>query len=102
MGYPNDILELIENVSASFGRAKTIEEAEAAWDHFHLLEGYIERTWPHERATIETCRRLKSGLSTYTMHIRQQMPSPYTGWTVYLSSLRGHVTPKYDASGYPI
>ncbi|MBB6299409.1 hypothetical protein [Rhizobium leucaenae] len=102
MAYPNDILELIDNVQSAFGKAKTIEEAEAAWDHFHLLEGYVERTWPHERTTVDALRRLKSGLSTFTLHVRQKMPSPYSGWGVDLSSLRSHVSPKYDKDGWPL
>lgn len=65
MVYPDKILALIDNVQSAFSKARTIEQAEAARDHFHVLEGYIERTWPHERATIDTLRRLKSGLSIH-------------------------------------
>jgi len=97
--YPDDILALIENVQSAFGKAKTIEQAESAWDHFHLLEGYVKRTWPHEGATMDALRRLKSGLSTFTMHIREGMPSPYAGWSVDLTSLRSHVSPKYGKDG---
>ncbi len=100
MGYPDEIFALIDNVQSAFGQARTIEEAEAAWDHFHLLEGYVERTWAHERPTMDSLRRLKSGLSTFTLHVRQRMPSPYNGWGVDLSSLRNQVSPKYDAKGY--
>lgn len=100
MGYPDEILSIIDNVRSAFGQAKTIEEAEAAWDHFHRLEGYVERTWPHERSTMDSLRRLKSGLSTFTLHVRQKMPSPYSGWSVELTALRSHVSPKYDAKGY--
>ena len=102
MGYPDDILGLIDNVQSAFGQLKTIEEAESAWDHFRLLEGYVERTWPHDRPTMDSLRRLKSGLSTFTLHIRQGMPSPYGGWQVELSALRSLVGPKYDKDGWPL
>ena len=99
MGYPDEIFALIAKVQSAFGAAKTIERAEAAWDHFHVLEAYVERTWPHEPETMDTLRRLNSSLSTFTMHIRQGMPSPYNGWLDDLSSLRSRVSPKYDENG---
>jgi len=99
MGYPDEVFALIDKLHSAFSTAKTIEQAEAAWDYFHLLEAYIERTWPHESAMMDTLRRLKSGLSTFTMHIRQRMPSPYNGWRGDLSSLRSRVSPKYDERG---
>lgn len=99
MGYPGEVFALIGNVHLAFGAAKTIEQAEAAWDHFHVLEAYIERTWPDEPATMDTLRRLNSSLSTFTMHIRQRMPSPYNGWRGDLGLLRSRVSPKYDERG---
>ncbi|MGM4980915.1 hypothetical protein [Rhizobium sp. 11_C7_N12_5] len=99
MGYPDEVFALIDNVHSAFSNSKTIEQAEAAWDYFHVLEAYIERTWPYEPATMDTLRCLKSSLSTFTMHIRQRMPSPYNGWRGDLSSLRNRVSPKYDERG---
>jgi hypothetical protein len=102
MSYPDDIMELIDNVQSAFGKARSIEEAEAAWDHFHLLEGYVERVWPNERPTMDALRRLKSGLSTFTLHVRQEMPSPFSGWSVELTALRRLVGPRFDKDGYPL
>ncbi len=99
MGYPDDVFALIDNLHSAFSAAKTIEQAEAAWDHFHVLEAYIERTWPHETATMDTLHCLKSSLSTFTMHIRQSMPSPYNSWRSDLGLLHNRVSPKYDERG---
>lgn len=101
MVYPDEIFALIDNVQSAFGKARTIEEAEAAWDHFYPLEGYIERTWPDDKATTGACRRLKLGLSQYTRDVREKMPSPSSGWSVELTALRSLVAPRYDKDGWP-
>ncbi|MGV1793822.1 hypothetical protein [Rhizobium sp. A37_96] len=94
MGYPDEISGLIDNLHSAFSAAKTIEQAEAAWDHFHVLEEYIEGRCSHEPATMDALQRLKSSLSTFTMHIRQRMPSPYNGWRGNLGLLHSRVSPK--------
>ncbi|SCB41675.1 hypothetical protein GA0061103_5893 [Rhizobium multihospitium] len=99
MGYPDKVFALIDNVHSAFSAAKTIEQTEAAWDYFHVLEAYIERTWPHEPATMDTLRRLISSLSTFTMHVRQRMPSPYNGWRSDLGLLRSRVSPNVSENG---
>ena len=99
--WPDDIYEHIDNLQKAVGEAKTIEELEAAWEHFNRIEGYVERSWPNDNSIIETCRRLKQGLGYYTRDVREGMPSPYSGWHVELSALRSSVGPKYGADGYP-
>lgn len=100
--FANDALKHIAGLRQAVGASKTIEELEAAWDHFYLLESYVERTWPTERATIECCGRVKSGLSTYTRHVREGMPSPYGGWRVDLGALENKVRPQWGTDGYPL
>ncbi len=101
-GYPHDIYEHIDNLASAVKSAKTIDALEDAWLHFQLIESYVERTWPDDKSTIETCRRLKAGLSQYTRDVRENMPSPYSGWMAVLSSLRSQVGPRYDKDGWPL
>lgn len=101
MNYPDDILELIAKTRSGFGEAKTIEDVTAAWHHFHLVEGYVERTWPDDKHTMEALGRAKSGLSAYTRDVRESMPSPYHGWSADLFALERCVRPQYDKDGWP-
>lgn len=100
--YPDNVYKLVDAVGASFHSAKTDEEVSAAWDHFQALEGFVERTWPSDKHLIDDVRRLKSGLSQFSRDRRERMPSPYTGWSVQLSSIRSKVGPQFGADGYPI
>lgn len=99
-GYPHDILALIDATSTAFREAKTIGDAEAAWDHFYRVEGYIEMTWPSDRELIETLRELKKHLSQFTLDVRRGYPSPFNGWSGTLSRLRSKVEGPYGLDGY--
>jgi len=100
--YPNDILKHIDDLQKDIGAAKNISDVEKAWEHFYRIKGYVERTWPNDKATMESCRRLKSGLSQYTLDVREGMPSPCIGWHVELTALRRLVSPRYDKDGWPL
>lgn len=100
-GYPHDILELIDKTAEAFSAAKNIADAEAAWDHFYRVEGYIEMTWPTDRKMLEALAQLKRYLSQFTSDVRNGYPSPFSGWAGTLGRLRSLVDVQYGPDGYP-
>lgn len=99
-GYPHDILALIDDMSKAFGSAKDIDDAEAAWDHFYRVEGYIESAWPTDSSMLEVLRQLKGYLSQFTSDLRNGYPSPFKGWAGTMGRLRSMVDTQHGADGY--
>lgn len=100
-GYPHDILALVDEMSKAFGSAKNITDAEAAWDHFYRVEGYIESTWPTDRSLLEVLGQLNRYLSQFTSDLRNEYPSPLKGWAGTIGRLRSMVDTQYGADGFP-
>ncbi|WP_156938157.1 hypothetical protein [Mesorhizobium sp. WSM3626] len=82
-------------------QGRSIEEIDKAWDHYYRLESHFERYHSADKAIMKTLGRLKQGLGWFTRDVREEMPSPYSGFGPALTSLRSYLDGGYDEKGWP-
>jgi hypothetical protein len=97
----NDTQALLDKLYDEMSEGRPIEEIEKAWTHFYSIESQCESYHRDDKLIMGAVEQLKSGLSTFTMHVRQGMPSPYTGFRVAISSLRDYLENDVDEDGWP-
>lgn len=97
----DDAKTLLDNLNGEMREGRSIEEIEKAWHHFYMVRSYFERYHSVDKHIMETVRRLHDGLSTFTMHVRQHMPSPYEGFRVEISALRHYLDGGFGEDGWP-
>lgn len=93
--------EHIEALRAVMTEGRPIEEIEDGWSHFYSIESDFEFYYGKDKYIMGILRQLGDGLSTFTMHVRENMPSPYTGFRVHLSTLQNYLDGGFDKDGWP-
>jgi hypothetical protein len=71
-----DVLDRIERLKSSMGKDARIEDADAWWTDFELIESDIERDPRSTKQERETVAHIKGTLSTFTMTLRAGGGSP--------------------------
>ncbi|HEV7601987.1 MAG TPA: hypothetical protein VGO49_17255 [Bradyrhizobium sp.] len=97
----NDTQALLDKLNDEMREGRPIEEIEKAWTYFYLIRSHCETYHQDDKLIMRAVEQLLSGLSTFTMHVRQGVPSPYTGFRVAISSLRDYLENDVDDDGWP-
>jgi len=97
----NETQALLDTLNQEMREGRPIEEIEKAWTTFYAIKSYCELYRSDDKLVMKALEQVHAGLSTFTLHVRQGAPSPYTGFRVAISSLRGYLEYDVGEDGWP-
>ena len=99
-----DVLDRIDRLASAIGGDPRIEDADAWWTDFRLIESAVEHDQRATKREREIVTRISSALSAYTRAVREGAPSPDAHIAqVALSALHGEIRKRtIGPDGWPL
>lgn len=97
----NEAQKLLRVLNNEMQPDRSMAEIENAWNHFYAVRTFCEHYHGNDKRIKDAVDTLSNGLSTFTAQKRQNLPSPYTGFRVSISTLYDLLEFDVESDGWP-